>query len=65
MSKEEFVELTIKIPKPIFTYLFDTEIKIEDYITRIVVEAVYSDIENNTLKQILDKYNLKPVFRGL
>lgn len=63
MTKEEFVELTVKIPKPLFEFLFDTEINIEEFIKRMVVEAVLANIEEMTPKILMDRYNLKPVFK--
>lgn len=63
MNGKEFVELTVKIPKPIFEFLFDTEIDVEKHIVQIVVEAVYSDVESGLSKLIMKKYSLEPVFK--
>jgi hypothetical protein len=63
MSKEEFTELTIKIPKPVFTYLFDTEVDIEKYVVHRLVETVFADIEEGDPKKVMGQYNLRPVFK--
>lgn len=64
MSEKEFVELTIKLPKALFEFLFDTEINIEKFIERMVFETVFANIEEMTPKVLMDRYNLKPVFKA-
>ena len=65
MSKEEFVEVTIKLPKPIAEFLQTFPSKnqnLEETITFIIIEHVRIDVENAE-ETLTDTYNLEPIFK--
>ena len=64
MSKEETVEVTIKLPKAIADFLKDEEHDLAEYVTQTIIESVLSEIEGVTPKIIMDRYKLAPVFEA-
>jgi len=66
MSKQETVEVTLKLPKAIVDFLKAMGVDVEEYLTRTIVDNVEADLEADTFyypKQLVEKHNLMPVFR--
>ena len=70
MSKEETVEVTIKLPKAIVDFIKDQEGKdVSGYITHCIMELHVSYLENvsdetgEDAETVMNQYNLKPVFK--
>ena len=61
----EFVEVTVRVPKPVFVLLRDKEKSVEDYIIRMVVEGVDADLDVDAKVRnlIIDKYGLGSLFK--
>ena len=65
MSEEETVEVTVKLPKAIVEFLKDMTSNMEEYIVHNIVQMVEADLEADEFynpKQVVEKYNLMPVF---
>lgn len=72
MSKQETVEVTLKLPKAIMDFLKDMapsiEMTVEEYLTYSIIQAVAADVDTfdvfvPTWKQIVDKYGLAPTLK--
>jgi len=63
MSKQETVEVTIKLPKTVVDFIKDMEGDVQQYIAHTIVDLMVSYVESVNAKQLMDQYNLKPVFK--
>jgi len=63
VSKEETVEVTIKLPKPIAEWYRYKGEKLEERLTREIVELVLSEVEGIQSELLMEKFGLKQVFK--
>jgi len=66
MSKQETVEVTLKLPKAIVDLLNAVDVNVEEYLVHNIVGVIEADLEADTFyypKQLVEKHNLMPVFR--
>ena len=63
MSKQETVEVTVKLPKAIVDCIRDMEGDPAKWISKQIIDLLVSYIECVDETQLMDKYDLKPVFR--
>jgi len=64
MSKEETVEVTLKLPKPIVEWFRDEDTKnLEDRLALELIEVAFSQVESEDAELLMRKYGLKQVFK--
>ena len=64
MSKEETVEIRVKLPKTVVDFIKDMEGDVAKYIAYCIVDLTTSYIENVNAEYLMAKYNLKPAFKA-
>ena len=70
MSKEETVEVTLKLPKRVVDFIRDVEGKVEEYLVQCIVDLHVSYVEclasdtKEYPEKIMDQYGLRPVFKS-
>jgi len=64
MSKEETVEVTVKLPKAVVDFIKEMEGNVEEYIAYTIVDLMVSYVEGVNAEQLMEKYNLKPAFKA-
>jgi hypothetical protein len=63
MSKQETVEVTIKLPKTVVDFIKDMEGDVAEYVAYTIVDLMTSYVEGVNAEQLMAKYNLKPAFK--
>jgi len=68
MSKQETVEITVKLPKAIVDYLKCMKSDVAEYIQSSVVGYIQADIEFEHMhpilpEKVMEKYGLKTIFK--
>jgi len=63
MNGEETVEVTVKLPKAVVDLIRDMEGDPAKWISQEILDLMVSYIESVNATQLMDKYNLKPVFK--
>jgi hypothetical protein len=70
---EEFVSLTVKLPKPVAKFLSALKeafnFDVEDYLTSMIIQCLKADIDTLETplisgKEIIAKFGLKEVFKA-
>jgi len=63
MSKD-FVEVTLRLPKPIVDWFKDEDTKnLEDRLARELIEIVFSQVESGDPEMLMRKYGLRQIFK--
>jgi len=63
MSEREFVEVTLKLPKPITEWFQHSQKSLEKVLERVVVEHVYAEVDGVEPDLIMEKFGLKQIFK--
>jgi len=64
MSKQETVEVTLRLPKQVVEWFKDTSTEsLEKRLEAELVEICYAQIDAATADLLIDKYGLRPVFK--
>jgi len=66
MSKQETVEVTLKLPKAVVDFLNAVDVNVEEYLVHTIVDNIAADLEADTFyypKRLVEKFNLMPIFR--
>lgn len=63
MSKQETVEVTLKLPKAIVDYLREDEKSIEETLAHEIVDVVRQDVEACTGEDVAEILNLTSIFK--
>ena len=63
MSKQETVEVTLKLPKALVDFLEIMEGDITEYLTHTIVDLHMSYVESLDANMLMRVFNLKPVFK--
>jgi len=64
MSKEETVEITVKLPKAVYDFIKDMEGDVAEFVAYNIVELMVTYVEGINASRLMDKYNLKPAFKA-
>lgn len=63
MSKQETVEVTLRLPKALVDFIRTMEGDVEEYLAYTVVDLHMSYVEGIDAKMLMDHFKLKPVFK--
>lgn len=62
-EKEEVVEVTLKLPKPVADWFRDGTKNLEERLTAELVGVAWAQVDSADPKLLTKKYGLKPVFQ--
>ena len=63
MSKQETVEVTLRLPKALVDFLEIMEGDIKEYLTHTIVDLHMSYVEGLDAKMLMQVFKLTPVFK--
>ena len=55
--------MTVKIPKAVVDFIKDMEGDVEKYVAYTIVDLMFSYVESVNAEQLMDRYDLKSVFK--
>jgi len=62
-TKKDYVDVTLKLPKPITEWFQHSQESLEKVLERVVVEHVYAEVDGVEPDLIMEKFGFKQIFR--